>query len=144
MQEHRDRHEVWGDDPEERDASEVIAELEATEPDFERRWHEHPAFLPVKAVGRFIGRNGKRIAVTIVGFLVILAGIVLLVLPGPGWALIFLGLAILATEYVWARRMLDKAKEKFGQAKDAVLRKNRKGPTDGPNTGNDAPVDPSA
>lgn len=126
MQEHRDRHESWGDEPEERDASEVIAELEATEPDFERRWHEHPAFLPIKAVGRFIGRNGKRIAITIVGFAVILAGIVLLVLPGPGWALIFLGLAILATEYVWARRLLDKAKEKFGQAKDAILRKNRK------------------
>jgi uncharacterized protein (TIGR02611 family) len=50
----------------------------------------------------------------------------LLILPGPGWALIFLGLAILATEYVWARRLLEKAKEKFGQAKDAVLRKNRK------------------
>jgi uncharacterized protein (TIGR02611 family) len=125
----QERHgdEVWGDEPEERDASEVIAELEATEPDFERRWHEHPAFLPAKAVGRFIGRNGKRIAITIAGFVVILAGIVLLVLPGPGWALIFLGLAILATEYVWARRLLDKAKEKFGQAKDAVLRKNTKG-----------------
>jgi uncharacterized protein (TIGR02611 family) len=126
MQDRHDGHEVWGDDPEERDASEVIAELEATEPNFERRWHHHPAFLPVKAVGRFIGRNGKRIAITIVGFVVLLAGVVLLILPGPGWALIFLGLAILATEYVWARRLLDKAKEKFGQAKDAVLRKNRK------------------
>jgi uncharacterized protein (TIGR02611 family) len=140
MQERHDPHEVWGDDPEERDASEVIAELEATEPDFERRWHEHPAFLPLKAVGRFIGRNGKRIAVTIVGFVVILAGVVLLVLPGPGWALIFLGLAILATEYVWARRLLDRAKAKFGQAKDAVLRKKKKGPTgDG-----DPPADPPA
>jgi uncharacterized protein (TIGR02611 family) len=139
MQERQDPREVWGDDPEERDASEVIAELEATEPDFERRWHEHPAFLPVKAVGRFIGRNGKRIAVTVVGFVVILAGIVLLVLPGPGWALIFLGLAILATEYVWARRMLDQAKEKFGQAKDAVLRKNRKDPGDPPSPPDERP-----
>jgi uncharacterized protein (TIGR02611 family) len=143
---HRREDEVWGDDPEERDATEVIAELEAAEPDFERRWHEHPAFLPFKAVGRFIARNGKRIAVTIVGFVVILAGILMLVLPGPGWAAIFLGLAILATEYVWARRLLDKAKAKFGQAKDAVLRKNRNGPTDAsgsedPSTG---PSDPSA
>jgi len=136
MQERHGRDEVWGDDPEERDASEVIAELEATEPDFERRWHEHPAFLPAKAVGRFIGRNGKRIGITIAGFVVILAGIVLLVLPGPGWALIFLGLAILATEYVWARRLLEKAKEKFGQATDAVLRRNKKVPPDD--------VDPSA
>lgn len=144
MQEHHGRHEIWGDDPEERDASEVIAELEATEPDFERRWHEHPAFLPVKAVGRFIGRNGKRIAVTIVGFVVILAGIAMLVLPGPGWAAIFLGLAILATEYVWARRLLDQAKERFGQAKDAVLRRNRKGSSDDDAIARDAPDEPPA
>lgn len=125
MEEHRARHEIWGDDPEERDASEVIAELAATEPAFERRWHHHPAFLPIKAVGRFIGRNGKRMAITIVGFAVLLAGLALLVLPGPGWAVIFLGLAILATEYVWARRMLNTAKDKFGQARDAVLGRNR-------------------
>ena len=126
MQERHDRHEVWGDDPEERDASEVIAELEATEPDFERRWHEHPAFLPVKAVGRFIGRNGKRIAITIVGFVVILAGVAMLILPGPGWAAIFLGLAILATEYVWAQRAMNYAKQKASQAKDRVTRKKRR------------------
>ncbi len=116
-------HEIWGDDPEERDADAVVAELEVIDPAAARRWHEHPAFVPFKAVGRFIRRSGKRIAVTIAGAVVVLVGIALLVLPGPGWVLIFAGLAILSTEYVWARRLLEKAKEKAGQAKDAVFRK---------------------
>ena len=124
MSEHLHRHDVWGDDPEERDASEVVEELLA-EPDMARRWHDHPSIVWTKAVGRFIGRNGKRIGITIAGFAVLLAGVVLLVLPGPGWLLIFAGLAILSTEYVWARRLLTTAKDKAEQAKDAVLqRKN--------------------
>jgi uncharacterized protein (TIGR02611 family) len=118
----RHRREVFGDDPEEVEAIETVAEL-ATDVEVQRAWHEHPAVAPLKAVWRFIQRSGKRIAVTIVGFAVLLAGIALLVLPGPGWLLIFLGLAILATEYVWAQRMLATAKKKAEQAKDAVLRK---------------------
>jgi len=117
------RREVWGDDPEEIDASAVVAEIGSIEPRVERRWHDHPAFVPIKAVGRFVQRSGKRIAVTIAGFAVLLAGVALLVLPGPGWLLIFIGLAILATEYVWAERLLKTAKRKAEQAKDAVLRK---------------------
>src|SRR5262245_18506377 len=111
-------HDVWGDDPEERDASAVVAELEVTDPNLARRWHQRPFFVPFKAVGRFVGRNGNRIGITIAGFAVILAGIALLVLPGPGWLLIFAGLAILSTEYVWARRLLEKARAKAEQAKD--------------------------
>ena len=101
MTEHPHRHDVWGDDPEEADASAVVEELLA-DPGTARRWHDHPSIVWIKAVGRFIGRNGKRVGITIAGFAVILAGIALLVLPGPGWLLIFAGLAILSTEYVWA------------------------------------------
>jgi uncharacterized protein (TIGR02611 family) len=126
MSEHPHRHDVWGDDPEERDASATVAEISATEPELARRWHDHPAVVPFKAVGRFIARNGKRLAVTIVGIVVLLAGIALLVLPGPGWLLIFVGLSILATEYVWAQRLLKAAKQKANDAKDIVLRKNNK------------------
>jgi uncharacterized protein (TIGR02611 family) len=114
------RHDVWGDDPEERDASAVVEELLA-EPGMERKWHDHPSIVWTKAVGRFIGRNGQRIAVTIAGFAVLLAGVALLVLPGPGWLLIFVGLGILSTEYMWARRLLDTAKRKAEQAKSAVV-----------------------
>jgi uncharacterized protein (TIGR02611 family) len=44
-------------------------------------------------------------------------GIVLLVLPGPGWALIALGLIILASEYVWAQRLLAPVRSKLQAAK---------------------------
>lgn len=123
MSEHPHRHDVWGDDPEERDASATIADISASQPELSRRWHDHPAWVPFKIVLRFIVRNGKRLAVTIVGLVVVLAGIALLILPGPGWLLIFVGLSILATEYVWAQRLLKTAKEKANQAKDMVLRK---------------------
>lgn len=124
MAEHPHRHDVWGDDPEERDASAVVEEL-LSDPAIARRWHDHPSIVWVKAVGRFIGRNGQRIAVTIAGFVVLLAGVALLVLPGPGWVLIFAGLAILSTEYMWARRLLTTAKAKAEQAKDAVFKKKQ-------------------
>jgi tellurite resistance protein TerC len=51
-------------------------------------------------------RKARRIAVFIVGSSVVLFGIALLVLPGPAVVVIPIGLAILATEYAWARRWL--------------------------------------
>lgn len=42
----------------------------------------------------------------VVGLLVMVGGLVLLPLPGPGWLIIFLGLGILASEFAWARRLL--------------------------------------
>jgi hypothetical protein len=126
MSEHPHRHDVWGDDPEERDASEIVAEIEALEPEVARRWHDHPAVVPIKVVLLFIGHNGKRIFVTIAGVIILLVGIAGLILPVlPGWALIFVGLGILATEYVWAQRLLRIAKEKANAAKDKVLRKKQ-------------------
>lgn len=59
------------------------------------------------------GRLGWRIGVTIVGVAVIVGGVVLLPLPGPGWLIIFAGLGILATEYEWARRLLTWGRDKF-------------------------------
>jgi hypothetical protein len=117
------RDEAWGDEPQEKDASEFVEELETSRPELARRWHDHPTIIPLKVVGRFIARNGKRVAVTIAGFAVLLAGVAMLVLPGPGIVVIIGGLAILATQYVWAERLLRIAKEKANQAKDAILRK---------------------
>ena len=71
---------------------------------------------PLSQIVRFIGRSGKRIAVTVVGVLVLAAGIVMMVTPGPGVIAILAGLAILATEWAWAERALDKAKERTGDA----------------------------
>lgn len=47
-----------------------------------------------------------RIVLSVIAAVVILAGIAMLVLPGPGWLTIFLGLAILGSEFSWARRLL--------------------------------------
>lgn len=125
MSDNLHRRDIWGDDPEERDASDVVAEISAVEPEVTRRWHDHPAVVPLKVVGRFIARNGRRIAITIVGVVVVLAGLALLILPGPGWLLIFVGLSILGSEYVWAQRLLRIAKEQANNAKDKVLRRKQ-------------------
>ena len=118
------RDEAWGDEPQEVDATEIVEELQTSRPELARRWYDHPTFVPLKVVGRFIRRSGKRIAVTIVGFVLVLAGLAGLLLPiVPGWLLLIPGLALLATEYVWAQRLLRIAKEKATQAKDMLLRK---------------------
>jgi uncharacterized protein (TIGR02611 family) len=119
---------VWGDEVGERDASATVEKFMAGVGG--ARWLERAAFVPLKAVGGFIARNGKRIAVTIAGFVVLLAGAAMLVLPGPGIVVILLGLAILSTEYVWAERLLRKAREKFEDAKDTVLSRKKKGEPD--------------
>jgi uncharacterized protein (TIGR02611 family) len=46
----------------------------------------------------------RRVAVTLLGFAVLLVGLVLLALPGPGLLVVAIGLAILATEFMWAWR----------------------------------------
>jgi hypothetical protein len=124
MTEHHLRHDrsVWGDDPEERDASAAYEDFR-DDARVQAEWEDRVPLAPLKVVWDFIRRNGKRVGVTIAGFAVLLAGVVLLVLPGPGWLLIFLGLGILSTEYVWAQRMLATAKRKAEEAKDVVLRK---------------------
>lgn len=45
--------------------------------------------------------------VFMVGFAVVAAGLAMLILPGPGWAAIFLGFAILATEFAFAEKVRD-------------------------------------
>jgi len=58
-------------------------------------------------------KQAKRLIVTVVGFTVLLGGVAMLVLPGPAILVIPLGLAILASEFVWARRLLNKVKSKI-------------------------------
>jgi len=52
----------------------------------------------------------KRIARITAGFALLLAGMAMIVLPGPGWVTIALGLALLAPDFVWARQALDRIK----------------------------------
>ena len=52
----------------------------------------------------------KRIVVTVVGGTLLAAGVALIVLPGPAFIVIPLGLAILAIEFAWAKRWLRSAR----------------------------------
>jgi uncharacterized protein (TIGR02611 family) len=58
-------------------------------------------------------RRTYRIGVAIVGGLVLAAGIVAIPYPGPGWLIVFAGLAILASEFEWAHRLLHYARGKY-------------------------------
>jgi uncharacterized protein (TIGR02611 family) len=69
----------------------------------------------------------KRVIVSVVGATVLLIGIALLVLPGPAFIVIPVGLAILATEYAWARRWLRKVRR---MASDVVSGRSRTAPED--------------
>ena len=57
-------------------------------------------------------KNAKRIIILIIGLTVVVIGIALIVLPGPAFIVIPAGLAILGTEFVWAKRILNKMKRK--------------------------------
>ena len=91
-------------------------------PDWLYRWRQ-----------RFAGNSRPRQLIwrgvaTAIGGVILLAGVAMLVFPGPGWAVIFLGLAVLATEYVWAHRLLKFTKDKAqGAASAAFSSENRRG-----------------
>jgi uncharacterized protein (TIGR02611 family) len=63
----------------------------------------------------------KRSAVTVVGVCLLLGGIVLMPLPGPGILVVVAGLAVLATEYVWARRLLRRTKAEAERAQEKAV-----------------------
>ena len=71
-----------------------------------RKLHSHPVLAVT-----------TKVVVTLVGGLVMLAGVVMLFTPGQGILAIVLGLAILATEYAWAERWLKKARDRAAEAK---------------------------
>lgn len=60
-------------------------------------------------------RQVKRVIVFVVGMTVVLIGIAMIVLPGPGLVVIPLGLLILATEFVWAKRLLERVRERVNR-----------------------------
>jgi len=67
----------------------------------------------------------RRVFRIIVGFTLLLAGVVMIVTPGPGWLVILLGLGLLAAEFVWARRLMDRIKREGDRVRDAVWRPSK-------------------
>lgn len=56
------------------------------------------------------------------GFTLLGIGVIMVFTPGPGWLVIFLGLTVLAAEFVWARRLMDRMKQQGNRLKDTVLK----------------------
>ncbi|MEV4627068.1 phosphatase PAP2 family protein [Micromonospora sp. NPDC049523] len=78
-----------------------------------------------KALARHRGRPGRnrtlrRIGVAVAGGAVILAGVAMLVLPGPGWLTIFAGLSLLGREFPWAKRLADRPRRGFVRVRDRI------------------------
>ena len=61
-------------------------------------------------------RLGRQIVIAVIGGTLLLGGVIMLVTPGPGLALMLAGLAILAVEFAWARIWLRKLKDSVGPA----------------------------
>jgi uncharacterized protein (TIGR02611 family) len=76
---------------------------------------------------RFVARNrglevAYRVVVAVIGFAIIVTGLALIPLPGPGWLIVFAGLAVLSTEFAWAERLLRFARNKVAGWTDWVIR----------------------
>jgi uncharacterized protein (TIGR02611 family) len=82
------------------------------------RWNEFPATV-------------RRAIVGVIGGTVLLIGIMMIVLPGPALIVIPIGLAILATEFAWARHYLRKARELSRKAREKARLKKNSGASDG-------------
>ena len=57
--------------------------------------------------------QARRVAITVVGFTILAVGVAMIVLPGPAVLVIPVGLALLATEFIWARKLLASARARL-------------------------------
>lgn len=73
---------------------------------------------------RVVLRHAWRTIIIVVGSTLILIGLAMLVLPGPGIVVIIAGLAILAREFIWAQGLLERAQTSAKRQYDRVT--NRK------------------
>jgi uncharacterized protein (TIGR02611 family) len=64
----------------------------------------------------------KRFFKILGGFTLLLVGAVMIFTPGPGWVVIFFGLTVLAAEFVWAKRLMERMKDQGARIKDSVMR----------------------
>lgn len=68
-------------------------------------------------------KQARRVVVLVVGCTVLIMGIIMLVTPGPAFIVIPTGLAILATEYVWARVWLQRLRNRISNTAREMTRR---------------------
>jgi len=66
-------------------------------------------------------QQAKRLVRMVVGFTLLAAGLAMILTPGPGWLTILLALGVLAAEFVWARRLLDRIKREGDRVRQAFF-----------------------
>lgn len=69
-------------------------------------------------------KQAKRLIVTVIGLTILFFGVVMLLLPGPGIVTIVFGLAILGTEFVWAKGLYERFENGANNIKNSI--KNRR------------------
>lgn len=79
-----------------------------------------PDFHSPLAWLRWIAQSVKRLVVLVVGVAFLGAGIAMIPLPGPGMIVIIIGFIVLATEFVWAERALDRVRGRAAAAAGAL------------------------
>jgi len=67
-------------------------------------------------------RQARRLFLILAGFTLLLLGIIMVFTPAPGLPVILVGLGLLAAEFVWARRMMDRLKRETERLRDVMLR----------------------
>ena len=66
-------------------------------------------------------KQAKRLIKIVIGFTVLLFGLIMLVTPGPGIVTIVLGLAILGTEFVWAKKLMKRFEKEAVNVKNSFV-----------------------
>ncbi|MFE2097625.1 MULTISPECIES: TIGR02611 family protein [unclassified Streptomyces] len=105
---------VAADDADKADKADVTVGAEQPEQGLGSR---APAFIKARRALHLSWQVG----IFVVGLAVVVVGIVMLPLPGPGWVVIFAGMAIWATEFVWAQLVLRWTKRKVTEAAQKAL-----------------------
>ena len=67
----------------------------------------------------------RRIFLIVVGFTLLLLGTIMIFTPGPGTPVILMALGLLAAEFVWARRIMERVKRESARLKDILLRSEK-------------------
>jgi len=74
---------------------------------------------------KFTIKKVRQIIVLVVGMTIIIIGLAMIALPGPATIVIPAGLAVLAIEFTWARKWLNRIKDGFGSIKDQYNSRNK-------------------
>ncbi len=67
-------------------------------------------------------KQAKRLITIVIGFTILLLGIIMLVTPGPGIAAIILGLALLGTEFIWAKKLMKRFNHHANNVKNSFVK----------------------